>query len=259
MKRRDFLAASALVTTVPMIQQACAAENPSGEKQYLELRHYEFASVEKQNAFEVFLGKAAIPALNRQGIKPVGVFKAADNKTSDIWVLIPHNSLESAITSNTKMLADSKFTQAGKDILNSPKSDPAYKRFQSSLLLAFDKCTKVETPTKKDTRVFQLRIYESHNAIKAKRKVEMFNTGGEIDLFRTTGLNPVFFGESIIGSKMPNLTYMVGFDDAASQKKAWDTFVKHPKWKEMSSDPYYADTVSNITNLVLQPSNSSQI
>jgi hypothetical protein len=259
MKRRDFLAASALAATVPMVQQTFAADKPSGEKEYLELRHYEFASSEKQNAFEVFLGKATIPALNRQGIKPIGVFKTADNQESDIWVLIPHNSLESVITSNTKMLADSKFTQAGGDILNCSKSDPAYKRFESSLLLAFDKCSKVEVPSKKDTRLFQLRIYESHNAIKAKRKVEMFNTGGEIDLFRITGLNPVFFGESIIGSKMPNLTYMVGFDDADAQKKPWDTFIKHPTWKKMSSDPYYKDTVSNITNLVLKPSASSQI
>ena len=69
----------------------------------------------------------------------------------------------------------------------------------------------------------------------------------------------MFFGESIIGSKMPNLTYMVGFDDADSQKKAWDTFINHPKWKNISSDPYYKDTVSNITNLVLRPSASSQI
>lgn len=259
MKRRDFLTASALATTVPIAQQAFAADKPSGKKQYLELRHYEFASAEKQDAFEDFLGKAAIPTLNRQGIKPVGVFKAEDGKDTDIWVLIPHNSLESAITSNTKMLADPKFKLAGSDILNCPKNDPAYSRFESSLLLAFDECSRVEVPSKKDTRVFQLRIYESHNAIMAKRKIEMFNSGGEIDVFRLTGLNPVFFGESIIGSNMPNLTYMVGFDDADAQKKAWDTFKKHPKWQELKADPYYKGTVSNITNLVLRPGASSQI
>ncbi len=260
MKRRDFLIASALASVGTMSRQACAGDKPSSAKQYLELRHYEFASAEKQKAFEDFLAKAAIPALNRQGIRPVGVFKpTGDKEQAGLWVLIPHNSLESAITSNTKMLADSTFNSAGGDILNCPKSNPAYTRFESSMLLAFDKCPKVEVPSKKDTRLFQLRIYESHNAVKAKRKIEMFNTGGEIDLFRLVGLKPVFFGESIIGSKMPNLTYMVGFDDADSQKKAWDTFINHPKWKNMSSDPYYKDTVSNITNLVLRPSTSSQI
>ena len=259
MKRREFLTVSALVATVPLVQQAVANDKSSDEKEYLELRHYEFASAEKQNAFEDFLGKAATPAMNRQGIMPIGVFKAEDDKDFNIWMLIPHKTVESVMTSNTKMLLDPTFTQAAGDILNCPKNDPAYKRYESSLLLAFDKCPKVEIPSKKDTRLFQLRIYESHNTVMAKRKVEMFNAGGEIDLFRRTGLNPVFFGESIIGSKMPNLTYMVGFDDADTQKEAWDTFRQHPEWDKLKSDPYYKDTVSNITNLLLRPSACSQI
>jgi hypothetical protein len=260
MKRRDFLAASGLAASAPVFQQAIAADKAAGERHYLELRHYEFASAEKQKAFEAFLAGAFIPALNRQEIKPVGVFKDPDDTEAfGLWVLIPHTSLESVMTSNTKMLADAAFVQAGGDRLNSPQSDPDYKRFNSSLLLAFEQCSRVEIPTTKETRVFQLRIYESHNAIMAKRKIEMFNSGGEIDVFRSTGINPVFFGESIIGSKMPNLTYMVGFNDADAQKTAWDTFGKHPKWIELKADPYYKDTVSNITNLVLRPSASSQI
>lgn len=259
MKRREFLTASALVTAIPTTQLALADDTPSGEKQYLELRHYEFATAEKLHAFEAFLGSAAIPALNRQGIRPIGVFKPEDNTGLDIWMLIPHISPESVMTSHTKLLLDSTYQQAGSDLLNCPMNDPAYKRFESSLLLAFDQCPKVQVPTTKETRLFQLRIYESHNAVKAKRKIEMFNTGGEMDVFRLTGINPVFFGESIIGSRMPNLTYMVGFDDADAQKAAWDRFQKHPKWTELKDNPYYADTVSNITNLVLRPGVSSQI
>lgn len=260
MDRRDFLAASALAVAAGMSQEACAGEEAGGGKQYLELRHYEFGSGEKQKVFEDFLGEAAIPALNRLGVRPVGVFKDVTDKDGvGLWVLLPHDTLESVITCNTKMLGDGKFKSAGGVVLNSPMKDPVYKRFTSSLLLGFDKCPKVEVPSKKDSRLFQLRIYESHNAIMAKRKVEMFNTGGEIDLFRVAGLKPVFFGESIIGAKMANLTYMVGFDDIESKDKAWDAFINHPKWKKISSDPYYKDTVSNITNLVLRPSTSSQI
>ena len=97
MKRRDFLAASALAVTVPLSKQAMAADGDAGAKKYLELRQYEFASAAKQEAFEGFLSKAAIPALNRQGIKPVGVFKAAKGDDTSLWVLIGHDSLESAI------------------------------------------------------------------------------------------------------------------------------------------------------------------
>ena len=259
MKRREFLAASCLAATAGLGQMVNADDHPDESKQYLELRNYEFATAEQQKVFEDFLAKAAIAAWNRLGIEPIGVFKMASNEKFNLWVLLPHNSLESVVTANTKILRDPQYQQAGKTVLNCSKDNPIYKRFESSLLLTFDQCPKVEVPTKKDSRVFQLRIYESHNTIMAKRKVEMFNEGREIALFRGTGLNPVFFGEAIIGGKMPNLTYMVGFDDSAAQKAAWDKFVNHPEWKKISTDSYYKDTVSNITNLVLGPSSCSQI
>jgi hypothetical protein len=49
----------------------------------------------------------------------------------------------------------------------------------------------------------------------------MFNEGGEIAIFRRTGLAPVFFGEALVGSKIPNLTYMLGFDDMEALEKGW--------------------------------------
>ena len=73
--------------------------------------------------------------------------------------------------------------------------------------------------------------------------------GGEIALFRKMGLSPVFFGEALVGSKLPNLTYRVGFDDADAQQTAWDTFINLEQWKTRSADPYYSDNVSNIINL----------
>ncbi len=259
MRRRTFLAASGLATAISLNQLAGAADQPSSGKQYLELRHYALSSAEKQGVFDRFLAEAAIPALNRLGVGPVGVFGMAEGDDAGLWVLLPHASLESAATANSKMLVNEQYQEAGRAVLSCPKDAPAYERLESSLLLAFDQCPKVEVPSRKDTRVFQLRIYESHNTIMAKRKIEMFNEGGEIALFRRTGLTPVFFGESLIGSKMPNLTYMVGFDDAEAQKKAWQTFGAHPEWKALRSKPYFKNTVSNITNLVLRPTASSQI
>ncbi|MHC4758573.1 MAG: NIPSNAP family protein [Planctomycetota bacterium] len=258
MKRRDFLTTSCLAVT-GLSQMVNAAEDSAGAKQYLELRHYEIESAEKQRIFDDFLAKAAIKALNRLDIGPIGVFKMEEKEDYGLWVLLPHNSLESAATANAKMLADEQFQKDGRAVLNSSIDNPVYERVESSLLLAFDKCPKVEIPTKKEGRVFQLRIYESHNTIMAKKKIEMFNKGGEIALFRTAGMNPVFFGESIVGSKMPNLTYMLGFDNSEAQEAAWEKFLNDPEWKKLSSDPYYEDTVSNITNLVLRPAVSSQI
>jgi hypothetical protein len=126
-------------------------------------------------------------------------------------------------------------------------------------MLAFEAIPRLERPTKAESRIFQLRIYESHNSLAGKKKVEMFNTGGEIAVFRKTGMNPVFFGESLIGPKLPNLTYMLGFDDMEAKEKAWSTFRVDPDWLKLKANAYYKDTVSNITNIMLRPASCSQI
>ena len=87
----------------------------------------------------------------------------------------------------------------------------------------------------------------------------MFNDGGEIALFRKCGITPVFFGESIVGPILPNLTYMITFPDTDAQKVAWKKFVDSPEWKKLSGDPQYKDTVSNITNLELRPTSYSRV
>jgi len=41
---------------------------------------------------------------------------------------------------------------------------------------------------------------------------------------RRTGLNPVLFGETIIGQNQPNLTYMLAFKDMADRDQRWQVF-----------------------------------
>lgn len=259
MKRREFVAATCAAGLAPLAQlsQAQAAGAPSA-KQYLELRLYQLASEAQQKLLIEFFSEAAIPALNRLGISPVGVFKLMEGDTPNLYVLLPHDSAGSVATAG-RLMADRQYRKAGAAVIESPKDDPAFVRIESSLMLAFDGVPKVQTPAKGDARVFQLRTYESHNAERARKKIEMFNSGGEIDIFARTGLPVVFFGETLIGTKIPNLTYMLGFDDMAANKKGWDTFMAHPDWKKLRSDPAYADTVSNITNIMLRPASCSQI
>lgn len=258
MRQRVLVMIACVTVVLGLGCQAFAANSARNSKQFVELRHYTFENAEQQKVMIDFLAEVAIPAWNRLKISPVGVFKMAEGDQTDLYVVLPHENLRSVARANTRFLADGKVKTGGAVVWDSPMKKPVYKRIESSLLLGFDECPKVEVPTKKDSRVFQLRIYESHNETKAKRKIEMFNKG-EIQTFRATGLDPVFFGEALVGGKIPNLTYMVGFDDAAAQKAAWSAFGKHPKWIEMRNDPYYADTVSNITNLVLKPAKGSQI
>lgn len=262
MQRREFLASSMIggagvVMAMSELGQARGEDN--GKKQLLELRRYQIATPEKRDRLESFLGAVAIPVWNRLGIQPVGVFRYLEGEDPSLFVLLPHNSCETVIQEMAALLGDPRAQTEGKDVLQDPFDAPTYQRVESSLLLAFDGVPKVEVPTSVDTRIFQLRIYESHNLTKHVKKVEMFNTGGELDIFRRCKMNPVFFGQALIGSKLPNLTYMLGFDNIDAQKQAWAAFLKDPQWIELRDKPEYAQTVSNITNILLRPSPVSQI
>ena len=176
-----------------------------------------------------------------------------------IYVLMRHRSARSVFSTTANLLQDA-FLAAGAAFLDAGNENRAYQRVESSLLLAFEGMRELEVPSRKNSRVFQLRIYESPSVKTGQKKIEMFNVA-EIAIFRKTGLNPVFFGEAIAGAKMPNLTYMLGFDDEEAQKTGWATFMKHPEWLELRAKPEYADKkiLCGITNILLKPAPYSQI
>lgn len=266
MKRREFLTTSALAGLGAAAAGTANAAGSSARKDLLELRTYHFASAEKQRTFENFLARTAIPALNRAGVKPVGVFKLnqADNPklegdSTDLYVLLPHKSADSLVHLIERLADDSWFTSDAAEVIVGPKSSPPYDRFESSLLLSFDGVPHVEVPTKAESRLLQLRVYESHNDERALMKIAMFNVGGELEIFRRVGMDPVFFGQALVGTRLPNLAYMLGFENEAAMKKGWGAFGKDPAWLRLRQDQTYKDTVSRITNLVLRPAKGSQI
>lgn len=238
-----------------------AAETNSGpDREYYELRQIILDKEEQRKGVDAFLKEAALPAMNRLGIKPVGVFYPSEG-FSPVYILLRHPSFESIATLMPRMSQDAEFNSKGADLINAPASAPAFKRIESSVMVAFKGMPHLETSVQNPGRVFQLRIYESPSFKTNLKKIEMFNDAGEIKLFRECGLNPVFFGQTIIGAKMPNLTYMLAFKNMDEQKAAWQKFVAHPEWKKLSQMPEYADKtiLSNITNLPLVAAEYSQI
>src|SRR5205814_4218406 len=124
-------------------------------------------------------------------------------------------------------------------ILDARLSDPAFVRAESTVLRAIEAMPTLEPSSGAGTnapRIYELRTYESHSDRAALNKLKMFNAG-EIPIFRRTGLTPVFFGETLIGARMPSLTYMLTFADMAARDRSWSAFLKDPDWKTLSEDP----------------------
>jgi hypothetical protein len=268
MQRREFLAASAAAAASVAAGSVLAADAAPSGRQLIELRTYHFASPQRLAAYEQFLGEAAIPAFGRAGVGPVGAFKllAKDNPDlklsddgTDLYVLLPHESMDSFLALERTLAADEAYQRAGRPVIASDKSAPAYTRYETSLLLGFEQCPRLQVPTKSPSRVVQLRTYESHNEERARRKIHMFNEGGEIAIFRRVGMNPVFFGQALAGPRLPNLTYMLAFDDDAAMAKGWNGFRTDADWNRLKNDESYKDTVSTISNLILRPIVGSQV
>jgi hypothetical protein len=258
MQRRSFLQAS-----LATVCSTAAAADPKPERQggpVYELRAYSLKAA-KQPLLETYLSKAFLPALKRFGIGPVGVFveKGKDDALT-IHVLIVHPSVDTVATLATRLAGDEEHRTAGKDYLTAPASDPVYSRIESSLLVPIEGMPKLEKPDPSKPRLFNLRIYESHNERAAAKKIEMFNKG-ELGIFRRVGLTPVLFGATAIGAAMPNLTYLLVFPDDAGRDAAWKRFRDDPDWLKLKAIPEYADKeiVSHITNKLLTPTAFSEI
>ena len=265
MKRREFLttslAASAAAATAAVTHAAEA--KPSGvEREFYELRQYHLRQGPMLKRFDEFYRDIAVPAWNRAGVSTVGVFDVMIGPGQPTkYVLLPFKSWDAMSETREKFESDEAVLKS--DFANVPPTDPGYIRKESSMLLAFTKIPKLEIPpqaSENKSRIFELRTYEAHSRKANKKKVEMFNVG-EIEIFRRCGLRPVFFGEGLIGSNLPKLTYMLVFDDMAAREKSWGTFGPDPEWKKLSTTPGYtnAEILTNITSLFLRPTAYSQV
>ncbi len=202
--RREFIAAAGGLgmATLGGLNAAGSEtqDSSNAQRDLYELRRYVIDNEPQKQGFDAFFRDAAIPALNRIGISPVGVFHS-EKDLSPIYVLLRHRSTDSLLTSTQKLLADAEYLSKGAEFLNAPADKPAFQRVESSLLLAFKGMPTLDTPVSNSGRVVQLRTYESPSVKTGQKKIEMFNDAGEIAIFRRSGLHPVFFGESLVGCK----------------------------------------------------------
>ena len=264
MQRRQFLAASLATSAFAMSRSAHAQGAASHVREFYQLRRYSLYSGPQTALTEHFISDALIPALTRRGMGPIGAFRIDFGpETPQTLVLIPGPSVEALATLDLELAKDAEFLKAADAFWGAPATAPSFLRAEYSLLAAFEGWPKITPPpaaATKAKRIYQLRTYESPSYRDHVRKVEMFNNG-EFEIFKAAGFNLVFFGDTVVGSRMPSLTYMLSVPDAATMDARWNAFRDNPDWKKLSSDQKYAfePIVSNITNLVLSPLASSQV
>lgn len=253
MNRRDLMAGLAASALASSRLQAAPVSNT-----FLEIKTWRLHNTPEEQASRVaeFLSNGLEPALAKTGGKLAGAFANVIGEGGPYYVtLTVYPSLAGMQETLTKLDNDGEY-QRQLEKLGAGNGLP-FVRVESSLLRSFDVLPEPvlnASGGNSPARIFELRTYESQTFATLKRKVGMFNNG-EAQIFTRLGLRPVFFGETIVGPRQPNLMYMLSYDDLAQHDKLWQDFGSDPQWKKLSSTPELKDSeiVANISNVILRP------
>jgi NIPSNAP len=254
MTRRNVLTA----VTMSALPSGFGAAQRAESSVYLELKQYQLHTSPENQSKRVteFLRSGYSPAVKRAGAQLIGAFANYIGLEGPFLVAVTQYDSLGAMQSVLDKLADDRGYQQALETLDSGNGYP-FQREESSLLKTFNGMPRPllsEASDQHPPRVFEMRRYESPTALTLARKVKMFNDG-EIGIFERLGMRPVFFGATIAGERMPNLVYMLSFDNLAAREDLWKKFGSDPEWKKLSAPPELHDDriVSNISNTILHP------
>jgi hypothetical protein len=243
-----------------MTYPAGAADAKSGiiELCYVRMRNTQDAMTQRTNDF---LSKSYLPGLQKAGAKSVGAFTTligAGNPSTILLSDYPDAATWEA--ASRKMREDKEVQKAAEAFYAGPLP---FVRMETTVFRGFPSVPMIEVPSARadnKTHVYELRTYESNSPRSLARKIRMFEEG-ETALFRKLGMKVVFFGEALTGQNLPQLTYMLAYDDVAAREKAWSDFGSHPDWTKLKNMPGVSDgeVVSNISNSLLRPMPFSSI
>jgi hypothetical protein len=244
------------------------AYSSAPKQEFYFIKIYQLKTKEQEEKVDKYLQAAFLPALHRMGISQVGVFKPLGNDTAAIrrvYVLIPIQSMKEFLQLPQQLEKDNQYLSDGKDYLDAVYNEPPYARIETVLLQAFPGMPRLQSPGEalksaaKSDRVYELRSYEGPTEKLYQNKVQMFNQGDEIGLFKRLGFNAVFYASVLSGSHMPNLMYMTTFENMAARDQHWKAFGSDPYWKKLAAAPEYQHNVSKSEILFLHPAEYSDL
>ena len=227
----------------------------SSRKQIYEWRIYTLTG-NNTAALDDFFQESLIPAYNRHNIS-VGAFSLYNPEEKDQrYLLFVYPDLKTYDQVRQDIWNDSEFLKSAGPFFETTAPNPAYTPYETYLCEAFDKMPEMRIPDKSRT-LFEYRNYFSPNEEANLRKIKMFNVE-EIDLFDKVGINSVFYGEVLAGTRMPALIYLLWSKDEEAHNNAWNAFRVHPEWERMKNDPAYKHTATNNQAKLLSPMPYSQ-
>ena len=143
-------------------------------------------------------------------------------------VIVGLESLEELGSVRGRLREDGSFQKALAAWENGP--EPPYEHFSQTLLRATDYCPEVPAEASKGkSRIYELRTYHSPTWKQLAGLHQRF-AGPEIKIFHRSGIHPILYTETMVGTNMPNLTYLIPWENLAAREKGWDAFQADAEW-----------------------------
>jgi len=268
MKRREFLTSSAAAAITGSFLQAddVHAADSASDRELIEVRILYTQSEDAKKRLLERCDQILIPAHQKLGFRKTGVFSVNQALHEGDKSFDPIYSNAVFVMTSAKDFAQLEaFHEAIQTTVDADRriqtyaEDALYSEFESTLLRAFPHCPTLEVPTLSPDRVVQFRRYFSPSCNRSRAKRFMFDEAGELEIFKSCGMFPVFFGEMLYGPVMPNISYVLSFRNNEERLANWKKFISSPAWNELKVKPEFKDTATKIRNLFLKPTPGSEI
>ena len=272
MKRRQFLTTACATSLAVASLQTVEAAEPSGKPNFLDFRMITVPDARRLEAMVKQNAEVTIPTVNKYGLSPIGLFvankelnakEAGYDKKYDsvLFRFTPHPTLDSTQELAEKLQNDAAYRESSAALSQGTSSqNPLFTAYEQRLLRCIPEFPAIQVPSRSPGRIFQLRMYRSHNFDRRRAKINQFTTqNGAIEIFADCDIKPVFISTTLYGSYMPSIIFMLQFESEDHKNDGWAKFVEHPHWKKLAADPTYDDTVTEIISIYLNPCPGSQI
>ncbi|MGE5327458.1 MAG: NIPSNAP family protein, partial [Deltaproteobacteria bacterium] len=191
---------------------------------------------------------------------PIGLFNVQVGPVIPALVgFMPFPNLTEMAALMERLYADPDWRAAVAEL---EAGEPVYYRRDSVLLRATPFSPPLAaTPTgSAANKIYELRIYESPTVRQLTYLHNRF-AGGEIDVFHKSGIHPVLYADTMVGPNMPNMAYLIPFENLAARDAAWVAFGGNPDWQKIREESVKqgGEIVRNITNMFLSPVSFSML
>ncbi|HEY2018749.1 MAG TPA: NIPSNAP family protein [Bryobacteraceae bacterium] len=249
MTRRTLIAASAAA-----VAGVSAAEQTPSKRSLYEIRTFRLRNgPENQRQRTVAFLRAYTPLVKAAGAGCVGLFSSSIGEDGPYLLAITsYQGYAEMDACQTRLRANADYLKARAEWYSGERP---CEREDVRLLLAFPGFPVVTPPPtegRKAPRIFELRMYELETAAMVERKIKMFEQG-ETAIFVRAGMLPVFFGETVFGSNLPSVVYMLGFDDLSARESSGRISGADPEWKKLGEQFPDVATVPKLSISFLSP------